>query len=378
MDNNKSDKKIKVLHVLWSGGIGGAEEYVTSLIRYFDSSKYEIHLCFLSKKGAIFEEAIKVNNNISFIGMDSGFDISGALKFALYLYRQKFNIIHLHTQNILSALVILLFRKLKKILTHHLARADIKGLKKSQLFYKIFRRMLKKVIAISEVVREVLIIDMNINFDKIVVIPNGVDLSKYNQSLHPPSDLLDIKKRNENILGFVGRMVDFKRPDLFIKVAMEVIKRKKGFYFIMVGDGPELLNCRRMISDYGIDRYFKLLGFRRDIPNILCIFDGLFFPSSEEGFGMVILEAMAIGVPVFAVNEGAVPEIISHRKNGILLETIKPELIGQQIIEYFGDKNLIEKIKKQSIETVRSKFSIELCAKKTEELYAEILNTRNG
>ena len=371
------NKKIKVLHILWSGGIGGAEEYVVSLIKYFDFSKFEIHLCFLSKKGTIFEEAIKMSNNVDFIGMKNGFDIIGAFKFAIYLHRGKFNIIHSHTRNFLSSAVLFLFNRTEKILTHHLSPGDIRAIKKSQFFYKIFQKIFKKIIAISETVRESLIIDMNVDPNRIVVIHNGIDLDKYDQSLPPANNLLHIKKSNKRILGFIGRMETFKRPDLFIKVAKEIIETNKEFYFIMVGDGPKLDDCRKMISNYGIDSYFSLLGFRRDIPNILKLFDGFFFTSSGEGFGIVILEAMAMGVPVFAINDGAISEIITHKKNGVLLDTTEPKLIAQQIIKHFEDKSLIDKIMKQSIEDVHSKFSIELCAKRTEELYAKVASAKS-
>ena len=377
-NRSKNNNKIKVLHILWSGGIGGAEEYIISLIKYFDYFKFEIHLCFLSKKGVIFEEAIKKNRNVTFIGMKNGFDIIGALRFAIYLHRRKFNIIHSHTRNFLSSAIMFFFYRTEKILTHHLSPGDIRAIKKSQLFYRIFCRIFTRIIAISEVVRKSLIIDMNVDPNRIIVIHNGIDLDKYYQNLPSANDLLYIKESNKSILGFIGRMETYKRPDLFINVAREIIEIKKEFYFIMVGDGPKMDECRKMISNYGIDSYFILLGFRRDIANILKLFDGLFFTSSGEGFGIVILEAMAMGMPVFAINDGAISEIITHKKNGILLDTTEPELTAQEITRYFEDKSLIEKIRKQSIEDVHSKFSIELCARKIEELYARMLNLKGS
>lgn len=84
--------KIKVTHILWAGGIGGAEEYVTSFSRLFDAEKFDTHICFLAEKGVIYEEAKKIENvTTDFIGMKSGYDLIGLFKFARYLIREKFD-----------------------------------------------------------------------------------------------------------------------------------------------------------------------------------------------------------------------------------------------------------------------------------------------
>lgn len=164
-------------------------------------------------------------------------------------------------------------------------------------------------------------------------------------------------------------MVDFKRPYLFIDVAREILKKNRKFQFVMVGDGSELMQCKQIVYDTGLVEYFEILGFRRDIPNILKLFDALFFPSSGEGFGIVVIEAMAMGVPVFAIDDGAIPETIVHRENGILLDTTEPESIAQQIMDCLEDNELMNTIRRKSILDTRSRFSLDICVKKMQELY---------
>jgi len=88
---------------------------------------------------------------------------------------------------------------------------------------------------------------------------------------------------------------------------------------------------------------------------------------------MVLLEAMAMGVPVFAINDGAVPEIIKHKENGVLFDTTNPKLIATQILEVIEDNELMNKIKKQSVEDVHSKFSIKMCVQQIENIYKKVL-----
>ncbi len=368
------NERKKVLHILWSGGIGGTEEYITSLIRYFDTSKFEIYLCFLSEKGTIFEEAVKVTRNISFIGMRTGFDMIGAFKIYKMLKRGQFDIIHMHSANILTNLVISLFRKPRKIFSEHMSPGAEDVFKKRKLFYRIFPKMFQIVIAISETVKKKLTQSLGVNAHRIMVVHNGISMEKYSASLFPPQDLIYLKENDRVIFGFVGRMVDFKRPLLFVEFASEIIKRNKNCHFIIVGDGPELEKCKNMIHHLGIIDYFSILGFRRDIPNIMKLLDVVIFTSKGEGFGIVLIEAMAMGIPVFAVNDGAVTEIIRDGENGILMDTVDPQRAACQILEVVTNMDLMDRIKKNCVTDVKSRFSIEESARQMENIYTEVLS----
>lgn len=366
-------KKIKVLHVLWAGCIGGTEEYVTSLVQYLDPLKYEIHVCFLSRKGPLFDEAVRMNYHVTFIGMKNGFDLLGSLKLLIYLYQEKYSIIHMHSASILPNMVVSLLKSSKKVFTEHVGPVAKKSFDDRKTFYRLFTGSFQVIIGVSDFVKEKLVEIMKVNPQKISVVHNGINMNKYHQSLSPPDDLLHMRKENTYTIGFIGRMEEFKRPDLFITIASEIVKKRNNFSFIMVGDGSGLRKYRQLASHYGIDGHCKFLGFRRDVPNILKLFDALFFPSSGEAFGIVILEAMAMGVPVFALRGGAISEIISHRENSILLDTTDPARIAHYIIEVLEEKNLIHTIKEQGKKDVQSKFSIESNARKVEEIYERIL-----
>ena len=373
-------RKTSVLHILWSGGIGGAEEYVSSLAKYFDSAQYDTAISVLSEKGELFEEIAKNEKvDLFFIGIKSGIDIVGAVKFIRFLRGKKYDIIHLHTRNFLSILLVSLFaRKTAIIISHHTGvqntnASDIKMQRKTKVFYTLFSGWFKKILAISNTVRDSLINDIGVDPDKVEVVYNGIDLNKFNNSCRIPSDLHHLQRSDKNIIGFVGRMVPFKRPELFIKIASAMVAKNDKYFFIMVGDGPELESCKELITEYSLDEYFELLGFRRDIPDILQLFDALLFTSEGEGFGIVIIEAMAAGIPVFSINDGAVTEIIRHEENGILLDMLDPENLARQIIDVYGNNKLIEKIKKHSVKDVRERFSIEKSVNKMESVYERVL-----
>lgn len=368
-------KRIKVLHILWSGGIGGTEEYVTSLVQYINPLKYEIHVCFLSRKGPIFDEAIRMQYHVTFIGMKNGFDLLGSLRLLIHLYQEKYDIIHMHSASILPNMAIALLKSSKRVFTEHVGPVAKKSFNDRKTFYRLFTSSFQAIIGVSDFVKQKLVEIMKVNPKKITVVHNGINMNKYHQSISPPDDLLHMKKENTYTIGFIGRMEEFKRPDLFITLASEIMKKRNDYFFIMVGDGSELGKYKQLVSYYGIGDNCKFLGFRRDIPNILKLFDALFFPSPGEAFGIVILEAMAMGVPVFALQGGAISEIISHRENSILLDTTDPARIAQYVIDVLEEKNLMLKIKEQCKKDVQLKFSLESNARKVEEVYERILST---
>ena len=367
-----ASRKLKILHVLWSGGIGGAEEYILTLIRHSDHLKYQIDICFLSNDGLMFEEAKKLKDvNVTYIGIKSGFDIKGALEFGVFLLRGRFDVIHSHMRNFISTAMMNIFAgSVPKVLTHHVGPVDAKIFKKNKLFYKVFTGSFRKITAISDMVKANLIDDFGVRpVDKVKVIYNGIDLKKFSESLPFPPDIQDVQRPDRYVFGFIGRMEHYKRPRLFVKIAAELLKKDKKFYFVMVGDGPELEECRKMLNQYGIGEYFKLLGFRRDIPNVIKLFDALLFTSFGEGFGIVLLEAMSMGVPVFAINDGAVPEIIVHKGNGILFDTAEPEIIAKHILEVLEDVKLLDEMKEQCKNDVCSRFGINSCVREFESIY---------
>jgi len=372
-------RRIRVLHILWSGRIGGTEEYIFNLVKRLDPGKYEITLCFLKERGELFEEVCRFGKfRVDFIGIKSGYDILGVFRFGLYLIRNRFHIIHSHMRNILSTFILFICTtKIPKVLTHHLSPGDLDSItiRKNRLYYRLFSNVFNYIIAISGNVKYSIINVLGYpSPERILIVYNGVDITRFKPDKTYPAELDYLGRSGGRIVGFIGRMVHFKRPILFVRTAIEILKKGRDYHFVMVGDGSELEKCREKVMRDGLKDYFTFLGYRRDIPQILKSFDALLFTSEGEGFGIVIIEAMAMGVPVFAVNDGAVPEIIRDRENGILLNTTDPVVMANEIIEVLNDTLLINKIKLNAINDVRNKFSIEVSVRKTDEIYNKLLN----
>jgi glycosyltransferase involved in cell wall biosynthesis len=100
-------------------------------------------------------------------------------------------------------------------------------------------------------------------------------------------------------------------------------------------------------------------------------------PSSEEGFGRVLLEAMDVGVAVVGTKVGGIPEVIEHGTNGLLVDCGDSDDLKRSIIEILEDKLLRKKLIQGGYETINSKFRVETYQEKLENVYDNILDMAN-
>jgi glycosyltransferase involved in cell wall biosynthesis len=181
---------------------------------------------------------------------------------------------------------------------------------------------LDRRIVISEAGRKRLE-DMATPAEKIRLIRNGVDLGYFDPArfergrLRPQLRL----KPSTAIVLFAGRLDPIKRPLLLPEVARE-LRRLRGagaVHFVVAGDGPEAARLRSVIQTHRLEKDFTLFGHVADIAELLAEADLLLIPSQGEGIPLVLLEALAMQVPVVACRAGAIEEALPP-ECGLLVE----------------------------------------------------------
>ncbi|MFT8483991.1 MAG: glycosyltransferase [Gluconobacter cerinus] len=122
------------------------------------------------------------------------------------------------------------------------------------------------------------------------------------------------------VICAVGRMVEEKRFDCLLQAWRQAIL-PPDTYLVLIGDGPERARLENVCADYR-DRII-FAGYRSDVPDVFCAFDGFVLPSRREPFGLVLLEAMAAGLPVCATAAGGVLDILENVSDCL----VKPDCI---------------------------------------------------
>jgi glycosyltransferase involved in cell wall biosynthesis len=241
-----------------------------------------------------------------------------------------------------------------------------------------------KIIAVSKFTAEGIIKRYGISPEKITVIPNAIDTARF----HPKVNGNDIRERwNLNsypVIVYVGRLVQNKGLHNLIEAFANVLKVITDAKLIIVGEeqksefiGGGIMNeLLTMSKRLNLDGSIKFVGkaSAEDLPKIYAASDLFVLPSLLEGFGMVLLEAMATEKPCIATIVGGIPEAVIHGKTGILVPKGDTAALSEAICTLLSDKSLAKRLGKAGRQRVEKNFTWDVIAQKTNTLYEETLS----
>ena len=245
---------------------------------------------------------------------------------------------------------------------------------------RLGRRLLpcwgRKVIAISDQVRDHLIHDFYLDPRKIELIYNGVDLEKF----HPytEEELRLEKKRlgldeDKKIIGHIGRLSSVKGQKFLILAAEKLIQERKDIQFLIIGDGGEERDLKKLIEEKHLNAFVFIRPSIPDTALALSLMDVFVMPSLQEGLGFSILEAQAAGVAVAASRVGGIPTIVKDEVTGLLFSAGDVDSLASVLSRLLRDQSLRNVLVQNARRQVRDKFSLSLMAEKTRALYAFLI-----
>ena len=131
-------------------------------------------------------------------------------------------------------------------------------------------------------------------------------------------------------------------------------------------------DLKELALQYDINEYIYFLGVRKDVLELMRKAFIFVLPSRWEGFGLVLLEAMSVGVPIIATKVGGIPEVIEDGKDGILVEPENPEELSNAILRLLDNKELRSLVSSNAYKKVKGEYSIEKYTKTLLSLYKEL------
>jgi len=208
---------------------------------------------------------------------------------------------------------------------------------------------------------------------KIIVIHSGIDLNNIRNPGISPKEMrnsLDIREY-QKVIGMIGRLVPVKGHAYLIEAAREVVYEFPESLFLLIGDGPLRPNLEERVHRLGLERNFRFLGWRSDIPELLSVIDILVHPSLNEGMGRVLAEAMAAGKPVIASLVGGIPDLIIDRVTGLLVPPGQTRALAGAIKELLQNDRLCKRLGDNG--RIRAEmFDVSDMIKEIDLLYLEI------
>ena len=245
-------------------------------------------------------------------------------------------------------------------------------------FVKFFSRFLAKRADYIRIVSPFLYVPLDklsIDRNKIFLIPPRCDSSLFNNKNIDPKISQKLPKNKYNIL-FIGNLIYAKGVDILLEAFALVEKEFSDIALFYVGDGEEELQLKSRVSELRLDKkviFFGRLDYKL-IPSIMYYSDVLILPSREEGVGRVILESMAMKLPVIASNIGGIPLVIEDAKDGILFEPEDINELKRHILFLINNKSFSDNITNNAHQKFIDNYEYEVSMKMFLNMYKSILN----
>lgn len=286
-----------IVHILNTGTYSGAESVVIQIINKMNQLyPGEYRFIYMSKNGMIAEVLEKAG--IEYYPVEN---LSlKSIKKMEKLYQP--DIIHAHdfTASLLAGLT-----KKEKVISHlHCNPIWIQNWNWKTILYWLSLRRYAKVITVSEAVCDEFVCKKAVE-KKTIVLGNPVDINNIKQKAGK-------LQKKEYDLVFLGRLSEEKDPLRFIEIVKKIAEKKKDIKAVLIGDGVLREACEKQIREYGLDAQIKMTGFLTNPYTYIQESKVMCVTSKWEGFGLMAIEGLALGVPVVTVCEGGIKSIVNE------------------------------------------------------------------
>ncbi|HXN07119.1 MAG TPA: glycosyltransferase family 4 protein [Nitrospiria bacterium] len=371
-------KPLRILNISLGGGRAGSGVFAVALAKYLRKSGHEVvQAC--SSNSFTLRSSEKERLNTHIIDVNGLFDFNKAKQLAEFSNKQQFQIINTHhsRERYLAAFAKMLYGcKARIVVTRHAVSGTVPFF--GSLIYNLGADM---NIAVSKVVLRSLRNDLTW---KTKLIYGGIDLEAYKTPDVPKIEKLrrQILEKKKNI-PIIGMVADFDpkgkntrghgKGHALMFEAIKLLKQKA--FLIVIGPLPaDCLALMEIAKNKGLtEEDVAILPFQEEIFPFYYLMDMHVLPSYSESLGLVILEAMAAGVPCIGTNIGGINEIIDHMSNGLLFEKGNPADLSKQIVRLLEDERLRTRIARAGKERVETWFNMDRVAKETEALFYQLI-----
>jgi glycosyltransferase involved in cell wall biosynthesis len=392
-DNSQKELKgKKILYIITQSKWGGAQKYVLDLARYF-SKDNEIHIAFGEEKN-IDKKFVRIckNLNIKTITIpylsrkiDLGRDYLALMEILKIYNEGKYDLVHINSSKVglLGSLAARMYsanvlnNRLRLIYTAHgfVFNEPLSKFKKKiyKFSEKISTGIQHVVITVSEADKQSAIDNKICYENKLITIHNGIDLAR-TKFYDKDESLKELNlSNNYKYFSTIASFYKTKGHEHLIE-AIKILKDTgspllEDYRWALIGDGPELDNIKTKAKEYGLEDYIKFLNEKENASKYLKAFDYFILPSVKEGLPYAILEAGLAKLPTITSKVGGIPEIITDKETGLLIEPADPQALAEAIKSIVNSQSeMIE----NNYQNIKNNFSLQKSLAKTKDIYSKL------
>jgi glycosyltransferase involved in cell wall biosynthesis len=224
-----------------------------------------------------------------------------------------------------------------------------------------------RIVTISDALGRWLVEVEGLPPEKLSTVHYALDVDRFRSSSAVDSSL----QVPRPIIGTISRLIHQKGIHVLLQAFAACAKNHPSVSLVVVGDGPERSNLENLAEELDLGHRVHFLGYRSDIDTILQCMDIFALPSFGEGFGLVLLEAMACSKPVVATDVMSIPEIVQPGKTGFLVPAQDVSALAEALDTLIANPGLWDQFGKAGFQRVKREFTVERMVRKTAEVYQQ-------
>jgi glycosyltransferase involved in cell wall biosynthesis len=363
-----------VAHCIWDTSACGAQQVLRQLVGKLDRQRFASQV-FTFHWGPIADQMVEQGHHVELLPCRSPkLDPTLILRLRRRLRASPFAVLHTHLfgASLHGLLAAAGLKGLAKVITLHNVRED-NALQR--LAYPLLFRYASRVVACSAEVEKVTREKYSERLGrKLTTIPNGIDVERFAE--RPARCQVRNAKGlplDSAILIAIGRLTGQKNLSLLLRTLALLREDPGTLVLLIVGEGEERARLEQEARELGIEASVRFLGVRHDVPELLQAADLFVMSSLWEGLPMVLLEAMAAGVPCVSTAVGGIPEAVRDEEEALLVPPGDPAALAAAIRRALTEETESRARAARAYQRVRALFSAERMAEQYGEVYDQIL-----
>jgi glycosyltransferase involved in cell wall biosynthesis len=373
---------VRILHISSARALGGGERHLADLAHELAERGHDVHVA-LAPRSPLREELARLPaRNIFTLPLRNALDVPSAHELARLVRRLGIEIVHAHMARDYP---------LASYATRRAAARSARLVITRHVLFPLNRlhawtlSHVARVIAVSGAVARRLQAQRIFPADKITVIPNGIDLSRFDKAARaadPNAFRRSLGVAPERTLvGTIGELNRLKGQEEFLRAASRLAVDFPEADFVIAGEdfsrtGEHRARIQKLVSELGLEGRVHFTGWLKDVAPLLDALDLFVSASRMESFGLAIVEALASGVAVVATATEGAREILSDGETGLLVPVDDTERLAEAIARLLRDAPERERLAARGRASAFERFSLERMVSATELVYRDALASR--
>ncbi|MBI4972833.1 MAG: glycosyltransferase family 4 protein [Candidatus Omnitrophica bacterium] len=353
--------------------IGGISSYLLSLTKGLKQRGHNLYVA--ASGGELIPQFLEQGIQYIPIPIKTKSEVSPKIIISLFrllkwIKKENIQLIHSHTRTtqVLGCLI-KRFYHLAHVSTAH-------GFFKKRFSRRLFPCWGDKVIAISQEVKEHIAGDFGVREENIVVIHNGIDINRFREQR--TEDREQIKKKfglgDGPVIGIIARLSAEKGHNYLIQAMKEAIAKIPDAQLLIVGDGKRKKELSDLTKSLNLEKNVFFIPSVLDTEEVLSLMDIFVLPSTKEGLGLSLMEAMAAGLAVIGSRVGGIKALIKDGYNGLMVEPGDSHQLAAAILKLLADPRQRKYLGENARNFVKENFSQDKMSEETEKVYLECLS----